>query len=117
MFLCLTGKLHIVAYLALHLVPHNRFLGQGIGLRGKLIARRLVRQGLHELVGKDLDVRPLIAVERTRRFLLRFDGLDGDVGPALVGVVVLLGDDDGGVGVSSEDALIPHEVIVDELAG
>lgn len=44
------------------------------------------------------------------------DGPHGDLGLLVVVVVVFLGDDDGGVGVSSEDALVPHEVVVDELA-
>jgi len=34
----------------------------------------------------------------------------------LIGIIILFGDDNSGVGISSENSFIPHEVIIDELA-
>ena len=38
------------------------------------------------------------------------------VGLILIRVIVFLGDDYGGIGVSPEDTFVPHEVVVDEFA-
>lgn len=91
-------------------------IGQRIGLRGILVARRLVSERLHELIGEDLDIGAFAALEGRCSLLRLADGPHGDLGLLVVAVVVLFGDDDGGVGVAAEDALVPHEVVVDELA-
>lgn len=43
-------------------------------------------------------------------------GDHGHAGGGVKGLVVFLGDDDGGVGVAPEDPLVPHEIVVDEFA-
>ncbi len=91
-------------------------IGQGVSLGGVLISGRLVSQRLHELVSEDLDIGAFATFKGRGSLLGLADSPHGDFGLLVVGVVVFLGDDDGGVGVAAEDTLIPHEIVVDQLA-
>jgi hypothetical protein len=85
-------------------------------LGGVLVAGRFVGEGLDELVGEDLNVGSAVAFEVAGGLLGLVFGGDGG-GGVVVGVVVFLGYDDGGVGVAPEDTFVPHEVVIDEFAG
>lgn len=90
--------------------------GKREGLRAVLVAGGFVGEGLHEFVREYFDVCAFVVVEGVGGFLGGFLGAVG-VGLGVEVGVVLLGNDDGGVGVAAEDALVPHEVVVDQLAG
>lgn len=88
-------SLHILSYLLIDPVSDHALLRQWLGLRGVLVLGRLVGQRLHELIGEDLNVRPLVALKVAAGLLRLFDGLDGYLGSILISVLILLGDDDG----------------------
>jgi hypothetical protein len=86
-------------------------------LRRIFVARRFVGEGLNELICEYFNVGSSIRVESVGGFLRLFASVHGHPGVSLIGCVVLLGDDNGRVGISPEDSFVPHEVIVDEFTG
>lgn len=111
-----SNALHILSYLFVHPVADHALLGQRLSLRGVLIPGRFVSQRLHELISEYFDVGPFVALKVAAGLLRLPDGLDGYLGPILIAILILLGDDDGGVGIAPEDPLIPHEIVVDQLS-
>lgn len=91
-------------------------LGQRLRLRPVLVSGRLICERLNELISEYFNVGPLVVVEGVGGLLCLFAGDHGHAGGRVKGLVVFLGDDDGGVGVAPEDPLVPHEVVVDEFA-
>ena len=88
-----------------------------VSLGGVLISRGFIGEGLHVLVSEDLDVGAPVSHVLVVFGLVAGHGfapLGSGVG---VGHVDVLGSgDEGGVSVAPDDSLVPHEVVVNELA-
>lgn len=94
----------------------HALLWQWLGLRGVLIPGRFVSQRINELISEDLNVSPFVAFKVACGLLWLFDSLNGYFGSILISILILLGDDDGRVGIASEDPLVPHEIVVDQFS-
>lgn len=98
-------------------MPDDRLINHKVRLGPILVARGLISEGFHVLVGEDLDVGPpvphlLIVVVFLPGHRLGF--LGGGVGIRDFGIFG--GGDEGRIGVASDNALVPHEIVVDEFA-
>jgi hypothetical protein len=96
-------------------MPDHTLFRKRLSLRGILILGRFISERLYKLIGENLNVSSLIAFEGIGGFLL-FDGLDWYLGPIFIAIIILFGDDNGGVCISPEDSLIPHEIVIDEFS-
>jgi len=97
-------------------MSYNCRLGEGIGLRAILVSGWFVGHAFYELICEYFDIGSMI-VKRIGGLLWRSYGSEYRSGLCIVVGIVLFADDDGGVGVASEDSFVPHEVVVDEFAG
>jgi hypothetical protein len=98
-------------------VPDDGLFGEGIRLGCILVPGGFVCERLDELVGENLNVCALV------RGLLKLNGLLPDLEVLLsvfrlllLSVFHVFQSDQRGMGVPTEDTLIPHEIVVNEFA-
>ena len=97
-------------------MPDYGFLGQGVGLGRVLVAWRLVGESLDEFVGEDFDVCPLVCVLLDLDWLLLCVEVAASLLLDWLGVLYVFQGHKSSVRVAAEDSLVPHQIVVDQLA-
>lgn len=108
---------HVFALFLIHLMPHDFFLRQWLSLGSVFITRGFVCERLYKFISENFDVGSAIALESVGGLGWFFPYRGWSACVAIIRTLIFFGDDDGWVGIASEDSFIPHEVVVDEFAG
>ena len=97
-------------------MTNDWFLRKRLCLGSILVSGRFVSKRFNKFISEDLDVCSFVALEGICSLLNIFPGAHRYIHSGIEGLIVFFRDDDGRVGISSEDSFVPHEVIVDKFA-